>query len=254
MNLVYKVGFWKPVMSQHLNNDYCPICLSIFGNWSVSNCFCCKIKCHNKCLANFRLACNGGCPSCHGVRYHPIKNSCLYNTFSNDWSNEWFQFILENPDKDWNYKFMSLNPNLTFEIVQANPDKDWDYEYLIQNPNISISQIIHAYPDKPWHFIYMTRYEIHPPYYYGVDEDGMYFKLQTNIDWEVVKSYPDDPWNYEHLSQNPMYEAKDDYIRKKFQEWFKRSTLKEELMAKLWHPNNFEKFKYYDPETFGEDF
>ena len=38
-----------------------------------------------------------------------------------------------------------------------------------------------------------------------------------------------------------------------FQEWFKKSELKEELIAKLWHPKNYEKFKFYDPEMFGEE-
>lgn len=31
---------------------------------------------------------------------------------------------------------------------------------------------------------------------------------------------------------------------------FKRSQLKEELMATLWHPNNFNHFIHWDPETF----
>lgn len=40
----------------------------------------------------------------------------------------------------------------------------------------------------------------------------------------------------------------------KLQQWFKKSKLKEELMANVWHPKNFEKFKYLDPETFEEEF
>ena len=31
---------------------------------------------------------------------------------------------------------------------------------------------------------------------------------------------------------------------------FKRSDLKRDLMEKVWHPINFHKFKYWDPETF----
>lgn len=40
------------------------------------------------------------------------------------------------------------------------------------------------------------------------------------------------------------------YIIKYKQEQFKISKLKEELMANVWHPRNFDKFKYLDPETF----
>jgi hypothetical protein len=54
--------------------------------------------------------------------------------------------------------------------------------------------------------------------------------------------------------RNEMNEFRNNFIRKKFQQWFKRSDLKAELMAVVWHPRNFEKFKYLDSETFGEEF
>jgi hypothetical protein len=53
---------------------------------------------------------------------------------------------------------------------------------------------------------------------------------------------------------NEMTLERNNYIRNKFQEWFRRSDLKAELMANVWHPRNFEKFRYLDPETFGEEF
>lgn len=34
--------------------------------------------------------------------------------------------------------------------------------------------------------------------------------------------------------------------------WVKRHALYEELMANVWHPRNFWKFKYLDPDTFDE--
>jgi hypothetical protein len=46
---------------------------------------------------------------------------------------------------------------------------------------------------------------------------------------------------------------KEMFFRKKLHEWFKKSDLKRELIAKLWHPKNYEKFKYYDPEMFSEE-
>lgn len=51
-----------------------------------------------------------------------------------------------------------------------------------------------------------------------------------------------------------MDNARNKFIRQKFQEWFKKSDLKAELMANVWHPKNFWKFKYLDPETFDEEF
>ena len=29
------------------------------------------------------------------------------------WRKQWFQYILDNPDKSWDYKSLSRNPNIT---------------------------------------------------------------------------------------------------------------------------------------------
>ena len=49
--------------------------------------------------------------------------------------------------KEWNYRALSANPNITWDIVLANPDKAWDYNCLSQNPNITWD-IVSAHPDK----------------------------------------------------------------------------------------------------------
>ena len=51
----------------------------------------------------------------------------LYDEFLDEWSEEWFQFIKENPDKPWDYYSLSDNQNITWKIVQDNPDNPWDY-------------------------------------------------------------------------------------------------------------------------------
>ena len=63
----------------------------------------------------------------------------------------WFDYIKENPDKDWNYINLSLNPNITWEIVQSNPDKPWNYKCLSKNQNITW-EIVQENPDKPWKY------------------------------------------------------------------------------------------------------
>jgi len=59
-----------------------------------------------------------------------------------------------------------------------------------------------------------------------------------------------DKKNFPH---NDFQVEKDNFIRNKLREWFMRSELKRELIEKLWHPRNFEKFKYYDPEMFSDE-
>src|SRR5208337_2362322 len=39
------------------------------------------------------------------------------------------------PNKNWDWAWLSGNPNITFEIVKDNPDKNWDWACLSSNPN-----------------------------------------------------------------------------------------------------------------------
>src|SRR5690349_19235768 len=59
------------------------------------------------------------------------------------------------PDKEWNYKWLSQNPNVTWEYIQANPDKPWDYTYLSGNPNITWEMVI-ANPGKLWSYFVLS--------------------------------------------------------------------------------------------------
>jgi hypothetical protein len=62
---------------------------------------------------------------------------------------DWFNYIENNPDKPWNWEYLSENPNITWDIVVDNPEKKWDYDSLSVNPNITWD-IIEANLDKPW--------------------------------------------------------------------------------------------------------
>ena len=61
-----------------------------------------------------------------------------YNDLENEWSRHWFQFIKDNPDKDWDWGYnISANPNITWNIIQQNPDKPWNWNDISMNPNIT---------------------------------------------------------------------------------------------------------------------
>ena len=53
--------------------------------------------------------------------------------------NNWFDFVIKNPDKHWDYSYLSANPNITWENVKSEPEKPWDFESLSENPNITWS-------------------------------------------------------------------------------------------------------------------
>ena len=61
----------------------------------------------------------------------------LYDEFLNEWSREWFQYILDNPNKRWNYNVLSSNSNITWDVIQANKlNIKWNDEGICRNPNI----------------------------------------------------------------------------------------------------------------------
>ena len=48
-----------------------------------------------------------------------------YKQLERQWCNHWVQFILNHPDKDWKWIYISINPNITCEIIEYNPNKPW---------------------------------------------------------------------------------------------------------------------------------
>jgi hypothetical protein len=41
--------------------------------------------------------------------------------------------IQSNPEKPWNWRVLSLNPNITIDIIKYNLDKPWDWDILLNN-------------------------------------------------------------------------------------------------------------------------
>ena len=69
------------------------------------------------------------------------------------------------PNKKWNYRWLSINPNITWDIVKNTLEKKWDWYELSRNPNITWG-IVKNNPEKPWS-------------YYGLS-------LNPNITWDIV--------------------------------------------------------------------
>ena len=61
----------------------------------------------------------------------------MYKQFEKEWSELWFSFIIENPDKEWSWNGISFNRNITWDIIQNNPDKPWDWDGISENVNIT---------------------------------------------------------------------------------------------------------------------
>ena len=219
------------------------------------------------------------------IKAHPDKPWNYKNVSRNP--NITWDIVVSNPDEPWDYEYLSLNPNITMEIVLANPDKEfvlnfigdyqeptedhpetylemtvemiqtntYNFELLSLNPNIPW-EIVRATSDRPWNYeLLCLNPNITPRIVENnPDKPWDYSILSENLNttWEFVKANQDANWDYNNLQLNPMPTRKDDYIRKCFQKHFMRHGLAEELMKVVWHPRNFEKFRYLDSDTFEE--
>ena len=70
-------------------------------------------------------------------------------------SNNYFNFVLKNPDKPWEYCQLSRNPNVTWETVQSHPEKPRGFDWLSDNPNITWETVL-AHLEKPWNYDYLS--------------------------------------------------------------------------------------------------
>lgn len=52
-------------------------------------------------------------------------NKIGINHLEKEWKQRWFQYILDHPNKNWNYCLLSSNPNILFDTIEANPGKPW---------------------------------------------------------------------------------------------------------------------------------
>jgi len=93
-----------------------------------------------------------------------------------------WDIIQENQTKPWNWDWISCNPNITWDIIQENPTKPWDWGLISRNPNITWD-IIQSNPTKPWNWDWISR--------------------NPNITWDIIQANPTKPWNWRCISMNP---------------------------------------------------
>ena len=132
--------------------------------------------------------------------------------------NKWFQYILDHPEKPWDWREISRNPNVTWEIVQAYAEEcPWDWFYLTHNPNITWAIVLATHSEYPWDYSALLN---HPELDFEFVKanptcvsEWFYISKHKNITWEIVQTnrvwnHPDKtkrkvPWSFRGLSQNP---------------------------------------------------
>ena len=117
------------------------------------------------------------------------------------WSQIYWQFVLDNEDKNLDWTEISYNPNITWDIIQDHPDKPWKWKMISCNPNITWD-IIKNNPDKDW--------------------CGYMISYNPNITMDIIQNNPDEDWDWEwewgwmSISENEFTIQKTDFIVKEY--------------------------------------
>ena len=85
------------------------------------------------------------------IRTRKYRTECFREQVEHEWKEAFWKFIENHPEKPWDWRGLSANPNITFDIVLAHPDKPWNWGCLSNNPNITFDNIL-SYSDKPWNW------------------------------------------------------------------------------------------------------
>ena len=163
------------------------------------------------------------------IKANPDKNwnfSYLCRNLSITWDD-----IVSNPQINWDWSFISSHPNITWKIIQSNPNNPWCWACVCYNPNITLEIIIQSPFLKPHILNFLENKNI---------TIKIFNQLHKENKDNKRKGY----------FKNNFSLERDKYINEKITQYFK---LKEELIANVWHPKNFDKFKYLDSDTFEFD-
>ena len=120
------------------------------------------------------------------------------------WLEKWFNFILRYSEKiDW--KFLSINKNITLELVDKYLDKPWIWGQICLNENLT-TEWIEKYPNRTWFWINILRNENltiewidkypNKPWKWDL------ISCNKNLTVEWIEKYPDKPWDWSLISRN----------------------------------------------------
>ncbi len=124
-----------------------------------------------------------------------------YNDLSRN-PNISLKYIKNNPDEEWNWKYISKK--VTYKEFIDNPDLPWDYLELSNNTNIPLEYIKDKLSDKLNLILYFDRND-------NLLKNYGWFNISKRVTNEEFENNPDLPWDYTGLSYNKNIPL--DYIK-----------------------------------------
>ena len=93
--------------------------------------------------------------------------------------------------RNWDYNYLSMNPNITMDIIKDNPELGWNYNWFTKNPNVTWD-IVKDNSDIKWNWDGL---------YIGGEGCiiSLYMEVNPNITWDIINDNPDVNWNKENF-------------------------------------------------------
>lgn len=108
-----------------------------------------------------------------------------------------WEFIKSHPDFNWNWKRLFSNPNITFEIIKNNSDFQWDLGWINNNIEFTIQDVRDTLDILDWSYTDLITHKcitwdiiISNPDIFSED-CKLFFIDNINCTFEIVKSNPE---------------------------------------------------------------
>lgn len=63
--------------------------------------------------------------------------------------NELIKILEAFPNREWNWNYVSSNPNITMDYIDSHPEFPWDFRWVSMNPNLTLDYFMQN-REKPW--------------------------------------------------------------------------------------------------------
>lgn len=117
------------------------------------------------------------------------------------------KILLYFPNQNWNFKYLSMNPNISLRFIENNPQFKWNYYYISEHPKLTPA-FITKNKDKKWNSVQLASNKnlsieyilnkIEPKYW---SKTKISSNLTLTID--ILKKYLHIDWHWHNLTLNP---------------------------------------------------
>ena len=109
------------------------------------------------------------------------------------------------PDKNWSFKYLSKNPNISFQDIIDNPQFNWDWDEISKNPTVTLSDIINN-SDKNWDCESLSGNINIPIKFFIENKDKEWnwvcISLHPELTIDILLKNQDIHWHWPNVSRN----------------------------------------------------